>query len=181
MIKQLLCLRKVAFCFLDNSRDTVKYKLNESFMRLALLEARKNLKKIEGGPFGACIVKGGLVIAVARNKVLKSDATAHAEINAIRFASQKLRSFDLSGCVIYSTTEPCPMCFSAIHWARIGKIVYGTNIADAKRIGFNELSISSLKMREMGKAKVLIVKGFLREECRQLFDDWHKLSAKRLY
>jgi guanine deaminase len=159
----------------------MKDKLSERFMRLALLEAGKNLKKLEGGPFGACIVKNGVVIALARNTVLKSDATAHAEINAIRIASRKLKSFDLSGCAIYSTTEPCPMCFSAIHWARIGAIVYGTNIADAKKIGFNELSISSAKMKKLGRSKVRIVKGFLVDECRQLFANWYKLEGRKLY
>ncbi|MDD8016577.1 MAG: nucleoside deaminase, partial [Acidobacteriota bacterium] len=88
-------------------------------MRLALREARKNLRTLAGGPFGACIVKDGRVVATARNTVLKNDSTAHAEVNAIRKACRKLDTFDLSGCEIYSTAEPCPMCFSAIHWARI--------------------------------------------------------------
>ncbi len=84
-------------------------------MRMAIREARKNLKKMDGGPFGACIVRGGRILAVSRNMVLKNDATCHAEMNAIRIASKKVKGFDLSGCTIYSTTEPCPMCFSAIH------------------------------------------------------------------
>ena len=98
-------------------------KLHEKYMWIAVCEARKNLCKVCGGPFGACIVKGGKVIAGARNTVLKNDASCHAEINAIRLASKKLKTHDLSGCRIYSTTEPCPMCFSAIHWARIGSII----------------------------------------------------------
>src|SRR5512147_2223965 len=105
-------------------------------MLKALAEARKNLVRADGGPFGAAIVKDGRVIAVARNTVLRDDATAHAETNAIRKASKKLGTFDLSGCEIYSTTEPCPMCFGAIHWARIGTVYYGTAIRDAARSGF---------------------------------------------
>ncbi len=156
-------------------------KSDKKFMRLALQEARKNLNNPEGGPFGACIVKDGAVVALARNKVLISDATAHAEVNAIRIASKRLKGFDLSGCTIYSTTEPCPMCFSAIHWARIEKIIYGTDIADAKNIGFNELSISSAKMKKLGRSRIIIVKGFLLEECRALFADWYKLKNKTWY
>lgn len=156
-------------------------KLDKKFMRRAICEARKNLNKITGGPFGACIVKGSKVIAVARNTVLASDASAHAEINAIRLASKKLKRFDLSGCVIYSTTEPCPMCFSAIHWARIDAVVYGTAIPDAKKLGFNELRISSKKMKAIGKSDVLIIPGFLYDECLDLFNDWNVSEFKRIY
>lgn len=156
-------------------------KQNNKYMALAIREARKNLKKIDGGPFGACIVKGNRILAVSRNTVLKKDATCHAEINAIRLASKKLKTFDLSGCVIYSTNEPCPMCFGAIHWARIRAIVYGTAIEDAKRAGFNELRISDGKLRSLGKAKVKLYPGFMRDECARLLKDWSKLKSKRSY
>ena len=153
----------------------------DAFMRLAIKEARKNIKSMEGGPFGACIVKNGRVLAVARNTVLKSDASAHAEINAIRMASRKLKDFDLSGCTIYSTTEPCPMCCSAIHWANIEKVVYGTKISDACKIGFNELSISCKKMKKEGRSKVKLSNSCLRKECLKLLKDWAVLKNKRLY
>lgn len=159
----------------------MKNKPNEDFMRLAIEEARKNLKRMEGGPFGACIVKNGRVLAVAGNTVLKEDATAHAEINAIRTASRKIKNFDLSGCSIYSTTEPCPMCFSAIHWAKIKTIYYGTGIKDAERIGFNELSITNIDMKRLGKSKIKIFRGVLLKECLGLFRDWDKKENKRLY
>ncbi|MGA2774579.1 MAG: nucleoside deaminase [Candidatus Omnitrophota bacterium] len=155
--------------------------MQKKYMCLAIKEAELNLKNIDGGPFGACIVKGNKILAVARSTVLKNDATSHAEINAIRKASKKIRNFDLSGAVLYSTTEPCPMCFSATHWARISTIVYGTNISDAKRIGFNELKISNFKIKRMGKSKIKIVKGFMLKECRKLFEDWGSLENKRLY
>jgi len=151
-------------------------------MRLAIAEAGKNLKRPDGGPFGACIVKGGKVIAVARNTVLsRNDATCHAEVNAIRMASRKLKDYYLSGCVIYSTTEPCPMCFSAIHWAKIEAVYFGTTISDVKKLGFDELRISCKKMRATGKSRVKVVCGFLRQECRKLLEEWNKLENKQVY
>ena len=156
-------------------------RLKQEYMLLAIAKARKNFKSLAGGPFGACIVKDGKVLSVAGNTVLKEDATCHAEINAIRQASRRLKSFDLSGCVVYSTTEPCPMCFSAIHWARIDTIVYGTSILDAKKIGFFELSISCEKLNRLGSAKIKIIPGFLYEECLRLFQEWNKLENKQVY
>lgn len=158
-----------------------RVKPNERFMRLAVREARKNIKAMDGGPFGACVVKGARLLAVARNTVLKRDATCHAEVNAIRMASREIKNFDLSGCVIYSTNEPCPMCFGAIHWARIGCIVYGTGIKDAARIGFNELNISDKKIKALGKTGIDIISGFLIEECRALLKDWNSSEKKKLY
>lgn len=154
---------------------------DKKYMRLAVQEAAKNLKNLSGGPFGACIVKGNKILALKRNTVLKNDASAHAEINAIRAASRKIRSFDLSGCTIYSTTEPCPMCFSAIHWARIDRIVYGTSIAEAKKTGFNELSISCAKLKKLGRAKVKLTPGFLHDECVVLLRGWAKEMARVVY
>ncbi|MFA5646232.1 MAG: nucleoside deaminase [Candidatus Ratteibacteria bacterium] len=151
-------------------------------MRLAIKEAEKNLSGIPaGGPFGACIVKDGSVIAVARNTVLREDATCHAEINAIRRASSLIQSFDLSGCDIYSTTEPCPMCFSAIHWSRINRIFFGTTIEEAAVAGFNELFISTLRMAELGGSRVEIVSGILHNECYTLFEQWKNFSGKESY
>lgn len=151
-------------------------------MLLAIKEAEKNYTKLEGGPFGACIVKkGGSVIAVSRNTVLKNDAICHAEINAIRLASKKLKTFDLSGCLMYSTTEPCPMCFSAIHWARIDRVIYGSGIADAKKAGFNELNIPAKKIKSLGKSRVKIQGGFMSVECRRLFTEWNRLPQAFCY
>ncbi len=146
--------------------------LDEKYMRLAIEEAYKNFTLKEGGPFGACIVKDNQILGLGRNKVITTDASSHAEVNAIREASKKINSFDLSGSIIYSTTEPCPMCFSALHWARVEAIVYGTGIGDAKEVGFNELSISNQELKNLGKAKVKLYPGFLLKECRQLFKDW---------
>jgi guanine deaminase len=155
---------------------------NLKFMRMAIRSAMIGIKKAEGGPFGACLVKKGKIIALAHNEVLKrKGATCHAEINAIRIASQKLKSYDLSGCVIYSTTEPCPMCFSAIHWASIDQVLYGTSINDVQRRGFNELSIPSRFMKKTGKSKVKITAGFGRKECGRLLKAWDALPLKETY
>jgi len=151
------------------------------FMALAIAEARKNLLRPDGGPFGASIVKDGRILALARNTVLKHDATCHAEVNAIRLASKKLGVFDLSGCEIYSTTEPCPMCFGAIHWARIGTVYYGTGIRDAARAGFHELRISNARLKALGGSRIVLVPGFMRDECRELFEAWTARPGRKLY
>jgi tRNA(Arg) A34 adenosine deaminase TadA len=155
--------------------------LESRFMRRAIREARKNLARPEGGPFGACIVKDGRVVAAARNTVLKNDATCHAEVNAIRKASRKLGTFDLTGCVIYSTTEPCPMCFGAIHWARIGTVLFGTGIRDAARAGFHELRIPNRTMKAIGRSGIRLVPGVLRGECLGLFEAWAVSPGKKFY
>jgi guanine deaminase len=151
------------------------------FMARAIREARKNLLRPDGGPFGACIVKDGRILAAARNTVLRDDATCHAEVNAIRGASKKLGTFDLSGCAIYSTTEPCPMCFGAIHWARIGTVFYGTTIADAARAGFHELRISNARLKALGRSRIDLVPGFMRLECLDLFEAWTALPGRKPY
>ena len=93
----------------------------------------------DGGPFGAVIVKDGKIIARGVNRVTASvDPTAHAEVNAIREAARVLGTFDLSGCEIYTSCEPCPMCLGAIYWAHLDKVYYGNTKADAKEIGFDD-------------------------------------------
>jgi guanine deaminase len=153
----------------------------EPFMTRAIREARRNLARPDGGPFGAVIVKDGRILAAARNTVLRDDATCHAEVNAIRKASKKLGTFDLSGCEIYSTTEPCPMCFGAIHWARIDTVYYGTGIRDAAAAGFHELRISNEKMKAFGKSRVRLVPGFMRTDCLTLFAAWSALADRAEY
>ena len=143
--------------------------MNMEFMKKAVKKAKEGTNKGQT-PFGACIVKKGKVIACAHDTVWKDkDPTAHAEVNAIRKACKRLRTIDLAGCTIYSTTEPCPMCFSAIHWAKIDKIVYGATISDAKKAGFNELTISNKKMKQLSKSKVKIQR-IKCEECKELFE-----------
>jgi len=129
---------------------TAKYKYqtmkNEVWMRQAIRKAKWGMKRGQT-PFGACLVRKGRVIACVSNVVWKTtDITAHAEIYAIRTACKRLKTVDLSECTLYSTCEPCPMCFSACHWAGIKTVYYGVGIRDANKIGFNELSIGNKKM-----------------------------------
>lgn len=150
-------------------------------MHMALREASRGMKGGQGGPFGACIVKDGTIVAVAHNRVLASgNPTQHAEVVAIGRAAKVLGTHVLKGCTIYSTTEPCPMCFSAIHWAQIDRIVFGTGIADVKRLGFNELSISNATLKRLGKSRVVLDRAS-RAECDTLLSDWTRLASKRTY
>ncbi len=150
-------------------------------MRLAIEKAREGVKKGQA-PFGACIVKENKIIACAHNIVWKScDITGHAEIHAIRIACKSLKNIDLSGCTIYSTCEPCPMCFSASCWAKISRIVFGAQIKDAKSYGFNELRVSNLKLAKLGKNAIHITSGVLRKENLALFEYWKKLAKSKVY
>ncbi|MFA6357550.1 MAG: nucleoside deaminase [Candidatus Omnitrophota bacterium] len=156
-------------------------KLDIKFMQLAMAKARAG---VESGqtPFGACIVKNGKVIACSHNIVWQdTDITAHAEITAIRLACKSLRTIDLSGCTIYSTCEPCPMCFSACHWSRISRIVFGAGIQDARRFGFNELAISNLRLKQLTKSKIEIISGLLVKENIGLFEFWQRQPKAKTY
>jgi guanine deaminase len=150
-------------------------------MRMAIEKAREGIAH-GNSPFGACIVRDGEVVVCDHNIVWQStDITAHAEITALRHACGVLETIDLSGCVIYSTTEPCPMCFAACHWARLDAIVFGAEIADAARAGFHELTVSNEAMKEQGGSEVTIVRGFIAEDCRVLFDEWLAQTTKPAY
>lgn len=156
-------------------------KTERRFMEKAIEVADQGVRK-GNSPFGSCIMKGGRVVAAAHNTVLtRKDATNHAEINAIRLACRALGSHELRGCVIYSTTEPCPMCFAAIHWAKMDSIVYGTTIADVKRLGFSELTVSDRRMKREGHSMVGIREKFMREECLALLERWGAGRLKRTY
>ncbi len=112
--------------------------MNEELMRRAI-ELSENSVRNGGGPFGAVIAKNGEIVAEGSNKVtIDNDPTAHAEVCTIRKACQKLNTFDLSGCVIYTSCEPCPMCLGAIYWAHLDKIYYANDRKDAGKIGFDD-------------------------------------------
>ncbi|HLB35288.1 MAG TPA: nucleoside deaminase [Gemmatimonadales bacterium] len=151
------------------------------FMRRAIEQAREGIAEGQT-PFGACIVRDGRVVAAEHNAVwAATDSTAHAEIQAIRAACRLLGTVDLSGSAIYSTCEPCPMCFSAIHWARISTIVFGARIGDAQELGFSELTIPNEVMKREGGSPVVLVPDFLREECLALFREFAKRPDRRTY
>jgi guanine deaminase len=139
------------------------------------------MRRGEGGPFGALIVRQGKIISRGWNTVLKSgDPTRHAEMIAISRAARKLKRPFLSGCEIFSTTEPCPMCFSAIHWARLKRVTFATTISDVKRLGFNELSITSSTMRKLSRSPVRVIRN-KSDDCVRLLKEWKKLPRKKVY
>ena len=154
---------------------------DEQFMRMAIDKARQGLAAGQM-PFGAVIVRAGQVIACEHNLVwANTDITAHAEVVAIRKACDVLTGIDLSGCMIYSTTEPCPMCFSACHWAKLDRIVFGAAIDDARAAGFSELPISNLEMKRQGGSRVEIVPHFMRDEAADLFKTYLAQAGRRTY
>jgi tRNA(Arg) A34 adenosine deaminase TadA len=153
---------------------------DEQFMREAI---RLSIESVErgGGPFGAVIVKDGEIIAAQSNTVtLDNDPTAHAEVNAIRAACQALGTFDLDGCVIYTSCEPCPMCFGAIHWAGIDRIYYANTRKDAANIGFADDHI----YRELARPKSvrdISETQLLRDEALAAFQAWSENPARTEY
>ena len=145
--------------------------MNKEFMRLAINAGVENVSS-GGGPFGAVIVKDGEVVAVGANRVTpNNDPTAHAEVCAIRKACEKLGTFDLEGCEIYSSCEPCPMCLGAIYWARISKLYYGCNQKDADEVGFSdEFIYKELALDESERS--LKTEVLLPEEAKAVFEAW---------
>ena len=149
-------------------------------MKLGIDKARETMNKNYGGPFGAVIVKDNNIIAVSSNSVLKdNDPTAHAEINAIREACQKLNTYDLKGCTLYAPGYPCPMCLSAIIWSNIKKVYYGTNLKDAEKIGFRDDCIYNF-INKTKDNNILELENINREECLKLFEEY-KNSQKTIY
>ena len=136
---------------------------------------------IGGGPFGSIIVKDDKIIAEGSNKVtLINDPTAHGEIVAIRQACKSLSNFDLSGCELYSTCEPCPMCLSAIYWARIDKIYYANTRDDAQKIDFDDSLIYSELQKNLKKRKIPMVQ-IMRGEALKAFELWDEKADKVKY
>ena len=134
-----------------------------------------------GGPFGCVVVKDNKIIAEGSNKVtFSNDPTAHAEIVAIRDACKKLNTFNLSGCDIYASCEPCPMCLSAIYWSHIDNIYYANTRDDAKKINFDDSMIYSEFSKKIEDRRIPI-KQMLREEALKAFDIWDKKTDKVEY
>lgn len=151
------------------------------FMKIAVEEAFIGMRKGEGGPFGAVIVKDGEVIARAHNEVISTnDPTMHAEVNAIRKATKLLGRFDLSDCEIYSSCEPCPMCFAAIHWAKMKSLYIGASRYDAADIGFDDQYIYDVinKTADHQQVKIEIIDC---DECLTPFNEWKEMEEKTEY
>ncbi len=148
------------------------------FMAEALKESLLGVDKKDGGPFGAIIVCKGKIIARAHNMVYKTnDPTAHAEITAIRKATKKIKNKKLTDCELYTTCEPCPMCFAAIHWARIKKVYYSASRKDAAKIGFDDKEIYDI-LSGKEKEKQFTKKQIDKNECLIAFKEWENKKGK---
>lgn len=154
---------------------------HEHWMGLAIEEARRAIE-LRQSPFGSVIVKDDQLIAAAHNRVWETcDPTAHAEVTTIRAGSAALRTIDFSGCTLYSTCEPCPMCATAIHWSKFDAVVYGATIADAAGAGFSELTVPIADLYRQGSSPVRIISGIRRSECAELFQLWLRTPGTRKY
>lgn len=149
-------------------------------MRKAIALSIENIRN-GGGPFGAVIARNGELIATGVNRVTSEcDPTSHAEVNAIRNAAKKLGTFNLSGCEIYSSCEPCPMCLGAIYWAHLDKLYYGNTQKDAAGIGFNdEFIYKELDLRP--EKRRLHSENLLHDEALKAFSEWEKNTHKIPY
>lgn len=151
------------------------------FMAEAIKLSLKVMRANKGGPFGAVVVKDGVIIARGFNRVTSTDdPTAHAEVVAIRKACQKLKTFQLTGCELYTSCEPCPMCLGAIYWARLDKVYYANTEEDAARVGFDDHFIYQELERPLGKRR-LPIKQMMREEALQVFKEWEEKTDKVQY
>ena len=154
--------------------------MKNEFMKRAIELSIKSVNT-DGGPFGCVIVKDGKIVAEGSNKVTSTnDPTAHGEIVAIRDACKKLNDFNLQGSELYSTCEPCPMCLSAIYWARINKIYYANTREDARKIDFDDSLIYSEFKKNINERKIPMIQ-IMREEGLKAFELWDKKTDKIKY
>ncbi len=158
----------------------VNYEATNSFMNEAIKEAREGIYAGHGGPFGSVIVKDGKIIGRGHNRVLaNNDPTCHGETDAIRNACKQLGTHDLSGCEIYTTGEPCPMCLCACMWANIKTVYYGCNLADNSEIGFRDARFDDMLG---GREKMSdYLQEVDREACLKLFEEYNGLDDKEMY
>jgi len=153
----------------------------QKFMKKAIRISVVNVEKQKGGPFGAVVVKAGKIIARGSNQVTASnDPTAHAEVVAIRKACKALKTFQLTGCEIYTSCEPCPMCLGAIYWARPDKLFYANSKEDAAAINFDDRFIYEEIARPIAERK-LFTKQILRDEALEAFKKWSESTNKTEY
>lgn len=150
-------------------------------MQRAIRLSVENVRSNSGGPFAALVVRSDVILAEATNRVTSTlDPTAHAEIMAIRAACQTLKSFQLTGCALYTTCEPCPMCMGAIYWARLDRIYYASTRSDAARIGFDDSFIYDQIALEPAARRIEMIQT-MRDQALQAFDEWETSQTKTRY
>ena len=163
--------------------DSMKKTIEDynGYMRRAIALSKENVSSSQGGPFGAVVVYQGQIIGEGVNSVTTSlDPTAHAEVEAIRRASKKIGNFDLSGAIIFTSCEPCPMCLAAIYWAHIEKIYYANTRADAAQIQFDDDLIYN-EIAKMPAQRKIPSEQILRAEAQPVFDLWTQSLTKVRY
>lgn len=146
----------------------------DKFMKIAIDEARTGINAGHGGPFGCVIVRDGKIVGQGHNEVVRQkDPTCHGEVMAIRNACKNLGTYDLSGCELYTTAAPCPMCRGAILWANIGRVYYGCTVEDTDSIGFRD--------KVFYESENNISEELDREECLKVFEEYQKIKDKKQY
>lgn len=150
-------------------------------MQLAIEACQRGIESGQS-PFGCAIAMGDRVVAATHNTVvLSTDITAHAEVNAIRDACRTVDDIFLTKAMVATTCEPCPMCMSALHWARVGTVFYGASIDDAATAGFNELKLPAAELLRIGGSQVQLIGDCLAQECRELFHLWNANPQRKAY
>jgi guanine deaminase len=145
---------------------------NPTFMRRAIELSRLGMQRGDGGPFGAVIVRGGEIVGEGWNRVIATnDPTAHGEILAIRESSRRLNTFILAGCDLYTSSEPCPMCLSAVYWSRIARIFYANTVADAAAIGFDDTHILD-ELQKPPTVRLIPVARLMADEAIEVFREF---------
>ena len=178
-LMSILCVLILLFLSACSKSDVkppeVSYQAQNEHMNMAIKEAREGIYNHHGGPFGSVIVKDGKVVGSGHNMVLKNnDSTAHGEISAIRDAEKNLGTYDLSGCELYTTGEPCPMCLAASMWANIDIVYYGCTIIDNEIIGFRDAKFDEMfGGREAFKDYLVELD---REACLELFKEYKEMD-----
>lgn len=155
--------------------------MSPGFMSRAIALALENVRSGNGGPFAALVVKGNRILAEGVNLVTASnDPTAHAEIVAVRAACRILGHFQLTGCDVYTTCEPCPMCLGAIYWARPARVLYAANASDAAAAGFDDAFIYD-ELRRLPADRRIPMQQILREDSLAVFSAWRQQESRKLY
>ena len=154
---------------------------HEFFMREAIRLSLEGMRKNAGGPFGAVIVRDNQILGKGHNRVIDTnDPTAHAEVVAIRDACTNIAHFNLSGAIMYSSCEPCPMCLAAIYWARIEKIIYANTTKDAADVDFDDLNIYK-EIQLPIESRLILSDQLLRDEALQAFEEWRAKPDKTIF
>jgi tRNA(Arg) A34 adenosine deaminase TadA len=176
-------LSEIFFKLIFSVTDNLKQEAgdDEGFMREAIRLSFETMRSNTGGPFGAVVVKDGKIIARGFNRVLETnDPTAHAEVVAIREACKELKDYQLTGCSVYTSCEPCPMCLAAIYWARPDRVFFGNTKKDAAEIDFDDQFIYDEIDRTFSERKIPM-KQLLREEALKAFEEWYRKLDRKKY